>query len=371
MPTGVTVSQDHRIFVNFPRWGDKVDFTVAELKNGMPVPFPNAEINQYDPNHVSDRLVSVQSVVVDPDNRLWMLDTGSLNLGPAVPGGPKLVGVDLKTNQVVKTISFPPEVALPTTYLNDVRFDLRRGAGGVAYITDSGAEGPNGIIVVDLDSGRSWRRLTNHPSVKAQKQFAPNIEWDKKVIQPLMIRPVPGVAQYMTLGSDGIALSADGSRLIYRPLSSHHLYTVSTDALVDQAKGDMDVQNTIVDHGDLGYASDGLECDAQGRIYLTDYEHNAIHRIPTNSQGLVTVPRDEVDEGKESSAPKKVLDVVIAQGPKIIWADTLCIASDGFLYFTANQLDRQKTYNEGKDLREKPYHLFRIKVDAAPVVLKK
>src|SRR4051794_6826826 len=55
MPTGVTVSPDHRIFVNFPRWGDKVDFTVAELKNGKPVPFPNAEINQYDPNQVSKR----------------------------------------------------------------------------------------------------------------------------------------------------------------------------------------------------------------------------------------------------------------------------------------------------------------------------
>ena len=34
MPTGVTVSRDGRVFVNFPRWGDQVDFTVAELKNG-------------------------------------------------------------------------------------------------------------------------------------------------------------------------------------------------------------------------------------------------------------------------------------------------------------------------------------------------
>jgi hypothetical protein len=34
MPTGVTVSQKRRIFVNFPKWGDEVPFTVAEVKDG-------------------------------------------------------------------------------------------------------------------------------------------------------------------------------------------------------------------------------------------------------------------------------------------------------------------------------------------------
>src|SRR4051812_16273295 len=119
MPTGVTVSQDGRIFVNFPRWGDQVEFTVAELKNGRPIAYPNAEFNQYDQNRVAERLASLPSVAVARRNRLWMLDTGSLHLGPAVPGGPKLVGVDLKTNQVFKTIAFPSDIALPTTYLND------------------------------------------------------------------------------------------------------------------------------------------------------------------------------------------------------------------------------------------------------------
>ena len=48
---------------------------------------------------------------------------------------------------------------LPTTYLNDVRFDLRQGAEGVAYITDSNNEGIGGIIVIDIASGRAIRRL--------------------------------------------------------------------------------------------------------------------------------------------------------------------------------------------------------------------
>jgi sugar lactone lactonase YvrE len=368
MPTGVTVSHDGRIFVNFPRWGDDVPFTVAELKDGNPVAFPSAEFNQYDPNHVAERLVSVQSVVVDPANRLWILDTGSLHLGPAVPGGPKLVGVDLKTNQVFKTISFPSDVALPTTYLNDVRFDLRKGAGGIAYITDSGAEGPNGIVVADLESGRSWRRLTGHPSVKATPQFAPRIEGDPLVMQPLMNRPVPGTATYMTMGSDGIALSADGTRLFYTPLASHHLYSVSTDALVNEQTPDADVQKTIVDHGDRGYASDGLACDSSGRLYLTDYEHNAIHRRPTDSTGMVTSNREGRANGVGAG---RVVDEVIAQDSRMIWPDTMSVAADGYLYFTANQLDRQKQFNEGKDLRQKPYYLFRVKIDAMPVMLSK
>ena len=152
MPTGVTVSSDGRIFVNFPRWGDAVDFTVAELKDGKAVAYPDETFARFDKSRPGQTLVSVQSVVVDPSDRLWMLDTGSIELGRRFPAAIKLVGVDLKTNRVFKTIPFPTDVALKTTYLNDIRFDLRKGRAGVAYITDSAQHGPNGIIVVDLET---------------------------------------------------------------------------------------------------------------------------------------------------------------------------------------------------------------------------
>ena len=158
MPTGVSVSHTGRVFVCFPKWGDEVEFTVGELRDGELVAFPNQEWNDNesdaDPNH----LVSVQSIVVDPADRLWLLDTGSPMFQPVSTGGPKLVCVDLTTDEVVQTIVFPDTVALPTTYLNDVRFDLRRGEAGHAFITDSSDQGPNGIIVVDLAGGRSWRK---------------------------------------------------------------------------------------------------------------------------------------------------------------------------------------------------------------------
>lgn len=341
MPTGVTVSRSGRMFVNFPRWGDKVEYTVAEVKGGKTVAYPDADFNRLDEKHPADCLVSVQSVVVDPDDRLWLLDTGSVKFGPALPGGPKLVGVDLQTNKVFKTISFPDNVALKTTYLNDIRFDLRRDPGGMAFITDSSLKGPNGIIVVDLASGKSWRRLDDHPSTKAEKSFLPIVEG-----QPLMNRPAGGKPSYMSFGSDGIAISHDGKHLYFCPLSSRRLFRVGTDVLTDRRVGDADVARTVEDLGDRGFASDGLESDNKGRVYLTDYEHNAILRRDT-----------------DGSYHTLVYD------PRVLWPDTMALAADGHLYFTVNQLHRQTQFHEGKDLRHKPYVLFRIAVDAGPVRL--
>ncbi len=164
MPTGVTVSRNNRIFVNFPRWGDDVPYTVAEIVHGKSIAYPDAAVNDWpgrkspDPAHYSNQqdnenhFVSVQSVVVDPANRLWVLDTGSPLLKNAVPGGPKLVAIDLNTNKIIKRILLPTNIAGPTSYLNDVRFDLRQGSAagsdgvhGIAYITDSSEKGPNGV----------------------------------------------------------------------------------------------------------------------------------------------------------------------------------------------------------------------------------
>jgi sugar lactone lactonase YvrE len=132
-----------------------VKFTVAEIRDGEAFAYPDEATNQTDPDDPAAALVSVQSVVVDPADRLWILDTGSPLFQPTEYGGPKLLCVDLTTDKVIKKILFPRYVALPTTYLNDVRFDLRRGAEGMAYITDSAQDGPNGIIVVDLATGES------------------------------------------------------------------------------------------------------------------------------------------------------------------------------------------------------------------------
>ncbi len=334
MPTGVTVSQSGRIFVCFPKWGDGVRFTVAELRDGQPFKFPG--------DGAAD-LISVQSVVIDPLDRLWILDTGSPMFQPVRPGGPKLVCVDLRSEAIVYKILFPEDVALPTTYLNDVRFDLRRGQEGMAFITDSSDKGPNGIIVVDLATQESWRKLNGHPSTRAEDphDFLPIVEG-----RVFMERNAKGETKPVQMGADGIALNSIGERLYYSPLISRRLYSVMLDALMDRSVSPEEVAATVIDVGDKGGASDGLEADSDGNIYATNYEHNSIQRL--NGEGAwETVVHD----------------------PRLLWPDTMSIARDGYLYVTANQLHRQARFNGGEDLRRKPYSLFRVRIDRQPVLL--
>jgi sugar lactone lactonase YvrE len=340
MPTGVTVSRSGRVFVNFPRWGDPVPFTVAEVKEGKPVAYPDEAINREPGADVKRAFVSVQSVVVDPADRLWVLDTGNPMMKGVVPDAPKLVGIDLTTNRIVKTIPIPADVALPTTYLNDVRFDLRKGTGGVAYITDSSADGPNGIVVVDLDSGASWRRLHDHPSTRPEKGFLPLVEG-----RDMWLREPGKERKRVQIGSDGIAIGADGAKLYYCPLASRKLYAVNADLLSDRNASDADVAASVEDLGEKG-AADGMESDAQGRIYVTAYEQNAVLR--RNTDGTFET---------------------LLHDPSVLWPDTLALAEDGWLYVVANQLHRQPQYHDGRDERVKPYLLLRVKTDGTPVRL--
>ena len=305
------------------------------------VAYPDATINRFDPLRPGETLVSVQSVVVDPANRLWILDTAAPNFSSPLPGGAKLVAVDLATNNVVKTIVLSPDSVLSTTYINDVRFDLRQGKAGVAYITDSSVTGPGGIIVVDLESGDSWRKLSGYESTSPDPAFIPVVEGERLAIRVKGKPPAP-----FNVASDGIAISADGITLYYCPLSSRHLFSVPTALLRDRLADDAAVAQAVVDLGEKG-ASDGLEADDQGRVYAGDYERNSI--------------RQRQSDGEWTT---------IAHDPRILWPDTLSVASDGYLYFTANQLHRQAQFHEGKDLREKPFTLFRVKIEAGPVSLK-
>ncbi len=76
MPTGVSVSETGRIFICFPKWGDDVKFTVAEIVEGKLQPYPNLETNLVNPVNITMSFISVQSVVADGRGTLWVLDTG-------------------------------------------------------------------------------------------------------------------------------------------------------------------------------------------------------------------------------------------------------------------------------------------------------
>lgn len=328
MPTGVTISEDNRIFINFPEWGDDVKATVVELVNDQLVPYPSKLANQFDENDPLNTLLSVQSVVADGHGTLWILDTAAPEFASPLQSAAKLMAVDLRSNTIKRSYTFPSEVVLDTTYLNDVRIDLNRN---VAYITDSSIKGPGAIIILYLDSGDSFRILDGALSTSADVQFLPKVEGEI-----LMNRPIEGPSNLWEVAADGIALSPNGDELFFSPLSSRHLYSLMTEYIFDGNINLFDLEAKVKDWGEKG-ASDGMITDKEGNIYAGDYENNSIRRI--NKDGSIDT---------------------IVHDPRILWPDTLSISTDDYLYFNVNQLQRQSGFHKGVDLREKPYTLFKI-----------
>ena len=199
------------------------------------------------------------------------------------------------------------------------------------------------MLVVDLATGESWRRLHGHPSTKAT--LPPEL---RMVVegQEFVERSEDGTTSPVRMGADGIAISADGARLLFCPLAGRRWYSVDTEALWDRSVDDEAVAATVRDEGDKGCVSDGLETDDAGRLYVTDGEHDAMHR----------------------RLPDGTWETVVSD-PRLLWPDTMSVA-DGWLYVTANQLYRQPKYRAGRDERRRPYVLFRTPIDAGPVRLR-
>ncbi|TEA14123.1 Fumarylacetoacetase [Colletotrichum sidae] len=364
-PTGIAVSSTGRKFSNYPGGldpnntndGTNDKYTVAELfENNTERAYPNANLNKppggainftttppTGANH-QDHLIGVQSVVIDSADRLWILDTGRVQtpegvLVTASVGGPKLIGVDLESNSVIKTIVFPDTVAYPDSYLNDVRFDLNpnltTSGQGVAYITDSSNEGRTGLITVDLGSGESWRHLDGSPYVQGDRQFLAFV-WGRE-----LYAYQPGTpASFLTFGADGIALGADGEKLYFGGVGNRYLYSIPTERLLDNGPtSEIKAQAAVVTESQKGL-SDGFETDTNGFIYHGKFEANAVNVFN----------------------PANGTDRVFLRDPRINWADTFSVATDGFIYFTNNQLAFGPSIFPGTDLRQRPFSLFRAQL---------
>ena len=303
--TGVTVAKDGRIFVNFPRWTEDAPVSVAEVaSDGSIRPYPDQHWNAWrnakrDEMNPSQHFVCVQSVVADDHGNLWVLDPAAPAQSTLVPGGPKLVKIDLASNQVKQTIAFDEKAAPQGSYLNDVRFSAD---GRLAYITDSGAKGA--LLVVDLASGKARRLLDGHPSTQPEKGVV--IKTDGKELR----RPDGRGVEF---AADGIALSPDGKYLYWQAIKGRTLYRIATSTLADAALPAKSVEGKVEKVGENGPA-DGLLFDKQGRMYISAVEENAV----------------KVRDGDKVS--------VLLQDEKLRWPDTFAQGPDGAVYVTSSRI---------------------------------
>jgi len=324
--TGVAVSKTGRIFVNFPRWSDRPDVSVGEVDgSGKLVPYPDATWNSWDGTKgtAAVHFVCVQAVFVDDRDMLWIVDPAAPNMGNIVQGGPKLVQVDLSTNQVVRFYPLDLNVAPQNSYLNDVRISPDHQW---AYLTESGT---GALVVLNLDSGVARRVLDNHASTKAEDlQLVVNN-------QPLKTEN----GQRPRINVDGIALSADGTMLYYHALTGQTLYRVPTWALTDPNLTADQVAAQVQTVAQTP-PTDGMWLDGNGDLLLSDFQNNAVTRYTLSGNGsLQTVAKDD----------------------QLQWPDTFAMDPQGRIYVTASQINLQPRFNNGAERFQRPFKLFRFK----------
>ena len=320
--TGVGVSQKSgRVFVNFPYWSDDHGMSVAEIVAGKPKPFPNEEWNH--PGPAGSHFICVQSVVVDDQDNLWILDPAAVKTKELVPGGPKLAKVDLHTNQVVQTIPFGEDIAPKKSYLNDVRIDT---TAQVAYITESGK---GALVVVDLKTGKARRLLDGDKSTQMEDDVKLVVDGKELIDQETKKTP-----QFQV---DGIALDSRNGYLYYHALTGRTLYRVKTSYLRDETLSPKDLAAKIESLGQTA-PPDGMLESSDGSVYLTNIEAGAIDRWDPATRKVTTVIQDK----------------------RLLWPDTMSWGPGGSLYVTASQIENMAKYNGGRTTRTERYKLWKV-----------
>ena len=330
--TGVAVSETGRIFVNFPRWSEDAPVSVGELKDGKVVPYPDEEWNRYRnaaPLAPADHFVCVQAMTADGKGNLWVIDPAAPNTEFIVPGGPKLVKIDLGSNKVVQTLLFDTDVAPQGSYLNDLRFSPD---GKWAYITDSGAKGA--LVVVDLTTGKGRRVLEGDVSTMPDKAV-------KVVVDGIELKQPDG--RGVQFAADSISIDPKGEFLYWQPLTGATLYRISTAALQDSALSPEQVKGKVEKVAD-SQPNDGLWTDQSGRLFFTDIQHSAITTL--------------------DAAGKKA---TLVQDPRLRWPDTFAEGPNATLYVTNSAINDSPRFN-ARGWKSTAFNLWKIVPKAAGAV---
>ena len=310
--TGVTTSQNGRMFANFPRWRKDLPFSVVEvMPDGSHKPYPNEEWNSGTGQASNNKFTSVQSVFAH-GGYLYVLDPSSPEM-KGVVGNAKLYRFDLEKNKLDKTWVFDSKIAPEKSYLNDLRIDDQEKK---IFITDSGL---GGIIVLDMESGEAKRLLDNHPSTEAEDitLVVDKKKFDKKI------------------HSDGIALSPVDNKLYYHALTGYTLYRVPTSHLETTMRDETQLVKKVENLGTTP-APDGMIFDDSGNLYMADLERNAVsYRTP---QGEMKI---------------------LIQDQRLEWPDTFTIDNENNLIFTDSLL---QTAEIGKPVEGLEFKIYKVKL---------
>jgi sugar lactone lactonase YvrE len=313
-----------RVFVAGPRWTGSKGPALGRLNSrGEPRPYPDAAWNSWRPGTDAARsFVNVNAIHKDGHGGLWVVDTGSPEFGgDPLPGGAKLVRIDLTTDRVSRVIPLGGDVALPGSYVDDIRFNSN---GTHAYLTDAGRPG---LIVLDLHRGTARRVLDGHPSVTAPD--------DRPIILSGQTVKAPDGTP-LKVNSDPLEVSPDGRWLYYASL--HGPWSRIPTRLLDDPSIPGDVlADKVKPWADLPPVG-GTAMDRRGNLYFTDLAEDALKRRAPDG-AITTLVRD----------------------PRLHWVDAPFIDGAGALWLPVPQMDRVALFQSGEPKTQWPVQLFRYR----------
>ncbi|ACS43972.1 SMP-30/gluconolactonase/LRE family protein [Methylorubrum extorquens] len=320
---GVTVSRDGRLFLVLARIDGSAGPRVVEMHNGRQLPYPDADWNRWtidaDPRGA---FVRVNSLRIGPEGNLWLVDVGAPGLDQTVlPGGAKLVRIDLATNAVSRIYDLEQAIE-PKSFLDDVRFNGRH-----AYLTDAGVPG---LIVLDLQTGATRRVLDGHNSVSADRPIS---------AEGRIVRGVNGAP--IVIHADQLEVSPDGQTLYFQACTGP-LYRVPTRLLDDPAVSSTDLEagvSVVADTPPTG----GTAIAADGTIYLSD----------TDTQRILTIAPDGTTR-------------TLVQDPRLLWVDAMWLDGSGKLWMPAAQINRLAPFQGGRSRVQFPMTVFSVQINSKP-----
>lgn len=307
----IAVNRDGRLFFTVHPESRPKGNKLLELVDGAAIPFPEGAVQQ-------DLFDTVLGVVVDGNNRLWTIDHG--NHGLRVP---RLVGIDLDTNEIIRNQPLDESVAPIGSFLQDLQ--VSRDGRTIVIADASFWRKQPAIVVYDVKTGEARRVLEAHASVSSENY---TIESEGRTMTFL------GGLLSLRGGIDGIAL--DDEWLYYGALSGASLYRVRLADLRDRSLPDTQLATRVERISDKPL-SDGMSVDLEGTVYLTDVENNALFAVTADGK-LSTLVKD----------------------PRIRWPDALSFGPDGWLYVADSALS-EVVFRPVEHIRaSQPYGIFRL-----------
>lgn len=281
--------------------------------------FPDAGWNAK-PGSGPDVLNTPHGVLIDSQDRLWVIDHGNW-LDKPLP--PKLLAFDINTRKLVYRHDFNRWVAPETQILQDLAVDAERG---FVYIADCGLD--PAIVVVDIKRGTS-RRFAGDASLQGE-EVALVVEG-----QSLLFPGEGGKLGPARVGINPITLSADGQTLYYGAMNGKSWFSVPARLLREDAT-DAQVAAAVKRVGPKPI-SDGAATDAEGNHFITNLPENGIDVLTKNGE-LKPLVRDA----------------------RFLWPDNAHFGPDSWLYVAVNQLHRNPIFTGQADTGRPPYLIARV-----------